>query len=453
VALVFLVSLVAARPGARAQIFLEGFATSHDSIAVNETLTYTIFVTNATVNLMEIRVTNTFLAPVTILSLSNNYFGGFETNTANQAIFVFTLQPNPPAILTVRVRPTAAGTLTNLISIRESLTASIASEEITTPVTNAVPPETDLGVSVAGPPFPVLIHDRFPFTVTVSNPGPNPATNVVLSNSFPPGIRIIAAPTNFTGNLGTLSNGAVRSFSYLLEATNAGSHTIVSSITAIGDSNTNNNTAATNISVQALVTGDLIATNLTPMTFNPQHSLMEQTVRVVNVGEATAGSVRLIVGGLPFDQTNWLYNAIGTNTLGTNGINPFVIHAAPLDPGESVDLRLEYVVRSREAIDVSNYIAVAMAEAGLLTTTNFNIVITTNRMLDSGAFLIEFAATRGRSYTILYSDDASFSQPRIALPPVVAQADRVQWIDDGPPKTISHPMTATNRFYRVRLNP
>jgi hypothetical protein len=35
----------------------------------------------------------------------------------------------------------------------------------------------------------------------------------------------------------------------------------------------------------------------------------------------------------------------------------------------------------------------------------------------------------------------------------VAPANRVQWIDDGPPKTVSHPTNAMARFYRVRLNP
>jgi hypothetical protein len=34
----------------------------------------------------------------------------------------------------------------------------------------------------------------------------------------------------------------------------------------------------------------------------------------------------------------------------------------------------------------------------------------------------------------------------------VAQANKAQWIDDGPPKTMSHPNTVPSRFYRVLLN-
>jgi hypothetical protein len=34
----------------------------------------------------------------------------------------------------------------------------------------------------------------------------------------------------------------------------------------------------------------------------------------------------------------------------------------------------------------------------------------------------------------------------------VAPADRVQWIDHGPPETLSRPTDTAARFYRVQLN-
>lgn len=36
-------------------------------------------------------------------------------------------------------------------------------------------------------------------------------------------------------------------------------------------------------------------------------------------------------------------------------------------------------------------------------------------------------------------------------PTVVANANRLQWTDNGPPKTVSHPSTVTNRYYRFVL--
>jgi hypothetical protein len=40
-----------------------------------------------------------------------------------------------------------------------------------------------------------------------------------------------------------------------------------------------------------------------------------------------------------------------------------------------------------------------------------------------------------------------------AIPIVIAPANRVQWYDDGPPKTDSIPSTIGSRFYRVMLLP
>ena len=72
--------------------------------------------------------------------------------------------------------------------------------------------------------------------------------------------------------------------------------------------------------------------------------------------------------------------------------------------------------------------------------------------LASGAKLIEFQSDPGISYRILYSDNVGFTNARAAQPILVAPADRVQWIDDGPPKTISRP-TNIMRFYRAILAP
>jgi hypothetical protein len=73
--------------------------------------------------------------------------------------------------------------------------------------------------------------------------------------------------------------------------------------------------------------------------------------------------------------------------------------------------------------------------------------------LANGDMLIEFPTTVGRAYTVVYSDNIAFSNSAIAPPAIVATANRLQWIDYGPPTTVSVPVNATNRFYRVFLNP
>jgi hypothetical protein len=83
--------------------------------------------------------------------------------------------------------------------------------------------------------------------------------------------------------------------------------------------------------------------------------------------------------------------------------------------------------------------------------TPFSITLMTN--LSSGYILIEFESTAGRSYTVLYADNPGFTNQLAAQPSIVAPADRVQWIDDGPPKTVSRPASVSSRFYRVIQNP
>ena len=83
--------------------------------------------------------------------------------------------------------------------------------------------------------------------------------------------------------------------------------------------------------------------------------------------------------------------------------------------------------------------------------TPFAITLVTN--LPGGRLLIEFQSIPGRSYTILYADNPQMTNALAAQPIVVAPADRVQWIDDGPPVTVSAPTNASSRFYSVLLNP
>ena len=67
--------------------------------------------------------------------------------------------------------------------------------------------------------------------------------------------------------------------------------------------------------------------------------------------------------------------------------------------------------------------------------------------LPNGDMLLEFLSTPGDSYTIQYSHNGEdwFG----VLPAVTAGANVTQWVDNGPPKTPSHPSTMKSRLYRV----
>ena len=398
-------------------------------------------------------VTNFLPSSVQFLSGSNNFLTGAVSNSPGLVVFQLgtTFQPGDFAILTLNVIPTYAGPLNDVVVVGIQGVTNVVT------VSNfdlAVNPSASVGVTITGPTSAVLANDWMTYSVAVTNTGTNTANNVVLSNTLPAGVGLIGVtpsspPFTFSNSvmvfdLGALSVGAGDTFFFTVQPTNSGTNTFIAS--AIADHATNI-TASTNIIVLPFDTSQLIATNFSSMTYNPQNGLMEQTIQVLNIGTNTVAGARVVVSGL----TNVLYNAIGTN----NG-NPFVQYGGTLAPGQSVNLVMEYFVPTRLPITVPNsaYAAVPVPAPNLSPprlATPFAITLMTN--LPDGDILIEFQSILGRSYTILYADNPSMTNALAAQPDVVAPADRTQWIDDGPPETVSAPTNTSSRFYSVLLNP
>jgi hypothetical protein len=111
-----------------------------------------------------------------------------------------------------------------------------------------------------------------------------------------------------------------------------------------------------------------------------------------------------------------------------------------------VNLLLEFYVFKRSEMLGCTLTAVGVPAINLTAGTNG--VLATMTDLSNGDKMIEFPTTLGKTYTIVYANDLSFSNALTAQPSIVAPANRVQWIDSGPPKTVSHPST-TNRFYKI----
>src|SRR5213596_3524007 len=63
--------------------------------------------------------------------------------------------------------------------------------------------------------------------------------------------------------------------------------------------------------------------------------------------------------------------------------------------------------------------------------------------LADGTFMIEFQSVPGQVYTIQYSDD--LHTWKTVTPSGKSDANRIQWIDNGPPKTESFPKQAARR--------
>jgi uncharacterized repeat protein (TIGR01451 family) len=452
--------LTAACPQARAQGFGLSVTPSATSMLVSNSLTYTINVTNLTfLPLTDMQVTN--LLPASVQILSTNASQGIVTVSSNTVVFDLGPVTYPGfAQLTLTVEPTATGSITNTVTVASVTVTNTATTNVVVLVTNIVI-LADLSVAMTGPAQPVITNDWMTYGVTVTNAGPDAAPNVMLTNTLPPGVGYLGvspaspapsvAGSNVIFNLGTLASGAFVNLLLTVQPTNAGVLLFSSSVNSAGatDPDPANNSAGTNIAVTNYLSGLLVAITNSAQGINLQNGLEEQSILLTNTGAVDVPAARVVVTGL----TRQLFNAVGTN----NGA-PFVDYSAGLAAGQGVTLLLQYAPRGSFPFTNGQLHAFAMpfvpdwtppVETAFGTNVNINRIV----RLSNGNMLIEWPAIANRTYTVVYSDNLLFSNAMIAPPSIIAPANEVQWIDYGPPATVSAPTNASARFYRVFLNP
>jgi hypothetical protein len=180
-----------------------------------------------------------------------------------------------------------------------------------------------------------------------------------------------------------------------------------------------------------------------PMEFNRQTGLFEHTVRVTNPTAYPYDAVRVLIKNLR--SVTRVYNASGK----TNGI-PYVQSNVPVPPGGSVDFRIEYYDPDRiepHPTLVAELVSASPPENPMGTFQHVSRAL----RLSNGTFLIEFNSLLNRTYYVQYSK--SLTEWKTVTPALTGTGTRMQWIDNGPPKTESNPAETPCRFYRVLLLP
>jgi uncharacterized repeat protein (TIGR01451 family) len=333
-------------------------------------------------------------------------------------------------------------------------------------VTTKIAPSADVVVTLVGPPT-AIIGSNFVYTIAVTNFGPSTASNVVVSDTLPPGLVFVSAssggkltngivtphlpPTNnvvYWPQIPSLALGASTNYTVTVYSLTSGIFTNVASALAVTyDPNPTNNSG--------VLPDSRVQTSIVPKQFtilagvpvlNPQTGLFEETATVTNTGNATVLGFRLNVGGLRSGVSLW--NADGTN----NGV-PFINYNFPVDPSNAVSVILEFYNPSRLAFTNTLSAEAIVPVVATLGSTNGSVavsrVFTDTRIPGDTRFVIEFASVAGKTYVILYSSDLTATNWNIATPSVQASANVTQWYDDGPPKTASKPDSVDARYYRV----
>jgi uncharacterized repeat protein (TIGR01451 family) len=464
VALVVLAStLAAARVGAQ-YFTLSASNSPSDSLAIDTPLTYTITVTNLSFAAPTIvGITNTFPSSLQFVSVSNySIFGWSVYSNSTSVIFLFSdLTIGIPVQVSLTVLPTAADSITNWITLGAPFAAitNVLSTNLVNQVTN-VPNQANLAVSVTGPGGDVIVGDYITFKVAVTNFGPSSAPGVTVSNSLSDGVKFISissstslpspGSSNVVLGLGTLKSGAVTNVILRLEPTNAApfTFTAVVSGTDTTDPHIANNAATNSILVGSYLSTNLVAVTNSGQQLNRQVTLMEQTILLTNTGTTNVASARIVVSGL----TNILYNAIGTN----DG-NPFVVYATTLETNQSVNLLLQYAPNRTSFTFTNGQLSAYEIPAYDLTPPanpgTFISLWPTNITLASGNVMIQFRSLTNRDYRIVYCSNINFSNALLALPTVHSKANWVQWIDYGPPETITPRSNSPARYYKPYLIP
>jgi len=172
------------------------------------------------------------------------------------------------------------------------------------------------------------------------------------------------------------------------------------------------------------------------VTFNPRTGLFEHAVTIANNGVRPIAGFQLEVTGLDAGYSLWGFE------------DGKVSYDTPLAPAEEVTLHLEYHSSTSGSDPRPDFVIHLLYPEG-----NPN-----NPPADSGgpalrstqrdkAKIFEFGAQIGKRYRVQYSKD--LSEWIDAGDIVVAGANRVQWLDQGPPKTDCHPAKCPTRYYRA----
>jgi uncharacterized repeat protein (TIGR01451 family) len=437
-------------------------SNSGGSILVSNSLTYIISVTNLVGDLVPTAlVSNVLPASVQFLSATNGQ--GSVTNYGSVTVFdLGSFGAGQIAQLSLTVQPNAAGFITNAISVAATnLVLLPVATNIVTLVTNLVPSDADLGVALTGPAQAVIENDWISFGVSATNSGPDAAPNVIVTNTLPPGVLFksvspVGQPYSLVTNslifnLGTLAAGGGTNLQFTVQPAIAGTLNFSATISAAGiaDPNPTNNSASTNIAILNYQSLPLFVVTNSGQNVNLANGFEEQSILVSNNVGTNVFAVRVVVTNL----TKQLFNAFGTN----NG-NPFIVLNTGLTAAQTAGLRLQFAPRGTFPLASSQLSAFAVPllnlspPAAVSTSTSLNI----SRIvpLTDGTMLIEFPTTVGRTYTVVcYNGSVASSNAMIAPPAIVAPANRVQWIDYGPPETTTMPTNSPARFYRVFLNP
>lgn len=222
-------------------------------------LTYTVTVTNnGPATATGVVLSNTLPASVLVNTVSSSqgaFFIAGNTVIAN----VGTLTKNNSATVTINVTPLAYGTIyATAVATANQPDPLLANNTVT--VATSVGQAADVGLGIAAFPNPVVVGSNLTFVLTITNFGPNIATNVVVNDALPANVTVVSTTpsqgtvsqtgNNLIWNAGSLVVSGNATLTVVVQSANPGTLTTTATVTAgQSDPNPANNTATTTVAV------------------------------------------------------------------------------------------------------------------------------------------------------------------------------------------------------------
>lgn len=375
-------------------------------VAVGQEFAYTIKATNLTpCELDEVVVTDTVPQGI-------EYKGSTPTGVQAGNLMTWDLGTIPgkgSKTISLKAAATGTGEFTNCIraTYKQKLCLTI----------KAVQPKLTLDKTA---PAEVLVCDIIPVKLVVKNPGTGPATNVVVTDPLPAGMKTVDGKTEMKFDVGTLNAGESKEFTFNAQATKPGAYTNKAVATANGGLTDD---ATTNTVVKQPVL--TIAKTATEVAYEGRP--VNYSIKVGNKGDAAAAGT-VVTDTMPAGVTfvsatdgGTFANGVVTWNLGSlaagaektlgittkasaqgkqcNKVEAKATCAQPVDATACTEVK-GVAALLLEVIDVSDPIEVNGQETYVITVTNQGTAVDTNIKIactleDSQSYVSSSGVTAG----------------------------------------------------------
>lgn len=208
-------------------------ADSPDPVAVGQTLTYTLTVSNGGLaTATGVTVTDNLPASVTLESATVTTGSGTCTSSGQTVVCELgDIEDDETAVVTLEVTPTATGTITDSVVVsgdQSDPNPGNNSDSEQTEVIAAPTPGVDLAIVKTDSADPVAGGANFSYTIEVTNQGSTTATGVTVRDFLPASVTFVSASAGcseasgvVTCDLGTVAAGDTETVTITVQAPNA----------------------------------------------------------------------------------------------------------------------------------------------------------------------------------------------------------------------------------------